>query len=171
MQIIFMAALLAASPSNAGAKLLSNSLIEQIKSDEGFKRRHYMCSENHCTIGYGYNLESNALDIPAGTIAIFKRDGITQGEAHDILIKMLQKCQHDLFKALPWVEGLSQARQDALVNMVYQMGIAGVMKFKNSLRLIEQGKYGQAGVALMLSRWARQTPNRAARISKMISNG
>jgi lysozyme len=171
MLIIILAITFASSPARGGDDLLSKELIDQIKSDEGFKRKAYQCSEDHCTIGYGYNLDANPLALTQNNVTTLKRDGIAEAGAYKLLISVLEICQADLFKALPWVAGLSQRRQDALINMTYQMGIAGVLKFKNTLKLIERGKFGQAEEAVLLSKWAKQTSSRARRISKMIGQG
>jgi lysozyme len=171
MFTLILAITFASSPATGGDTLLSKELIDQVKSDEGFSRKSYQCSEDHCTIGYGYNLDANPLGLTATNIEVLKRDGITEAGASKLLVAVLENCQADLFKAVPWVADLSQRRQDALVNMTYQMGIAGVLKFKNSLKLIKAGKFGQAAEALLLSKWAKQTPNRALRISNMIRQG
>jgi lysozyme len=52
-----------------------------------------------------------------------------------------------------------------IIHMVYQMGEAGVRKFKNALKHLEQGSYSDSATEMLDSRWAKQTPNRAKRLS------
>src|SRR3546814_3364019 len=59
-------------------------------------------------------------------------------------------------------------RATALLSMAFQMGAAGLAGFKNSLKLVEQKRWAEAAANMMLSKWAKQTPERAARVTKMI---
>src|SRR3546814_2002261 len=51
------------------------------------------------------------------------------------------------------------------------VGAAGLAGFKNSLKLVEQKRWAEAAANMMLSKWAKQTPERAARVTKMIETG
>ena len=51
--------------------------------------------------------------------------------------------------------------KEIIIHMVYQMGEAGVRKFKNALKHLEQGSYSDCATEMLDSRWAKQTPNRA----------
>src|SRR3546814_3926036 len=62
-------------------------------------------------------------------------------------------------------------RATALLSMAFQMGAAGLAGFKNSLKLVEQKRWAEAAANMMLSKWAKQTPERAARVTKMIETG
>jgi lysozyme len=100
------------------------TLLDQLKRDEGLRLTPYKDSVGKTTIGYGRNLD----DV-----------GISQYEAEILL-------QHDLIHAsqvlrdnLPWTEGLDEVRRAVLVNMSFNMGIHGLMGFKNTLGLIQAG--------------------------------
>src|SRR3546814_5399672 len=62
-------------------------------------------------------------------------------------------------------------RATALLSMAFQMGAAGLAGFKNSLKLVEQKRWAEAAANMMLSKWDKQTPERAARVTKMIETG
>ena len=53
-----------------------------------------------------------------------------------------------------------------LYNMVYQMGVKGVLNFKNMIKALEAKDYKRAGDEMLDSKWAKQTPARANRLSK-----
>jgi lysozyme len=55
--------------------------------------------------------------------------------------------------------------------MAFQMGVTGLMGFKNTLALVEQGKYQDAAENMLKSKWAQQTPARAQRISNQMRTG
>ena len=54
-------------------------------------------------------------------------------------------------------------RAAVLLSMAYQMGLDGLAAFVNTLALVEQGKWDNAADAMLQSKWAKQTPNRAKR--------
>jgi lysozyme len=132
------------------------NLLDQLKRDEGLRLTPYRCTAGKLTIGYGRNLE----DV-----------GITKDEAEYLLASDMYKAQNSVFKALPWVSKLTQPRQAVLVNMAFNMGIAGLLKFKNTLRLIETGEYAEAAKAMLDSKWAEQTGQRALRLSVQLNTG
>ena len=54
--------------------------------------------------------------------------------------------------------------------MVYQMGTTGVSNFKNTLTAIQSGDYKLAAVEMLDSKWAKQTPDRAAEMALVMSS-
>jgi lysozyme len=69
-----------------------------------------------------------------------------------------------------WPE-LDDNRAAALVDVSFCVGVAGLLKFKNTLRLMGQQKWIEAGHEILDSDYARQLPNRSKRISKVIASG
>lgn len=63
------------------------------------------------------------------------------------------------------------ARARALVNMAFQLGVDGLLGFKNSLALIEHQAWAEAGRNLRKSKWYKQTPKRAERVIRAIETG
>jgi lysozyme len=55
--------------------------------------------------------------------------------------------------------------------MAFQLGTDGLLGFKNTLALIRDGKYAEAADAMLASKWATQTPLRAARLSAQMRTG
>ena len=66
---------------------------------------------------------------------------------------------------------LDEARTAVLVSMAYQMGVAGLAQFKNTLYLVETKQFEEAAKAMLDSKWARQTPNRARRHAEQMRSG
>ena len=126
--------------------------VELLKRHEGFRSKMYKCSEGYWTIGYGLNLEA---------------DGITQDEAEMILVNRMIKCLDDL-ETFPWWEKLTDRQKAAVLDWRYQMGAAGMRKFKRTLQYLDAGDFNQAGIEMLDSLWAKQTPNRANEISRMV---
>jgi lysozyme len=75
-------------------------------------------------------------------------------------------------RAIPmWALSLDDVRQAVLVSMTFQLGAAGVAKFKRTLAAIRAGEYDKAGQYMAESLWAKQTPARASRAIKMMVTG
>jgi lysozyme len=72
----------------------------------------------------------------------------------------------ELNRALPWALKLDDDRYRVLLNMAYNLGVPGLLKFENTLRLIQNGKYAAAARAMLQSDWALQVPARAARLAE-----
>jgi len=54
--------------------------------------------------------------------------------------------------------------------MVYQIGEGGVGKFKNMFKALDNEDYGEAAFQMLDSLWAKQTPNRANKLSKKMQS-
>ena len=131
-------------------------LIEMLKQQEGYSRKVYQCTEGFNTIGYGRNVDTN---------------GIDEEEADYLLRRDVVKCQNILVDKIDFWGELNQSSRDALTNMAFQLGINGLLKFKNMLALLANGDYFGASREALDSRWARQTPNRAKQVAEMIATG
>lgn len=133
-------------------------LAAQLETDEGRKAKMYLDTANppRWTIGVGFNLSDRALP-----------DSIIEA----LLDWCIADVQHDLDRALPWWRTMSDARQNALANMCFQLGIARLLKFKNTLALLQAGRWDAAATEALDSDWARQVPARAKRVTDLIRLG
>ena len=151
----------------------SEHLLDQLKRHEGFRKRVYLdtCTPPKPTIGYGYNLEANPLNLSSIEISQAHTKGINQVEAERLLKLMITQCRHQLEVTLPFFSKLDTVRQDVLINMCFNIGLAGLLKFKKSLLLIEAGEYSQASVELLNSKWSKDVGNRALELSTQMKKG
>lgn len=131
-------------------------LTKQLTRDEGVRLKPYKDSVGKLTIGIGRNLD----DV-----------GISAVEASKLLENDILKAQQNLYEALPWVEHLDEARIGVLLNMTFNMGIGGLLKFKTTLGLIQNGKYDDAASAMLDSTWAKQIGARAIRLAQQMRIG
>ncbi len=56
--------------------------------------------------------------------------------------------------------------KQVIIEMVFQLGIGGVGKFKKMWSALDNEDYGEASFQMMDSLWAKQTPNRAEKLSQ-----
>jgi lysozyme len=112
--------------------------------------------QGHPTIGVGRNLAGR---------------GITKAESDEMLSNDLEAISEDCDAAFPWAKEMNAARKSVLLEMVFQIGVAGVKKFVATLRAMREGRYGEAADGMLESLWARQTPKRAARLAEIMRSG
>ena len=131
---------------------------EAVKKEEGYRLETYKCTEGHLTGGYGHKMlkgETPPTD-HAGWLKIFERDFARAMTGAD-----------DLLMLCP---NIHETARHIVVEMVYQMGSYGVSRFKKFLQALQDSDYKEASVQMLDSRWAKQTPNRANRMSERMAN-
>lgn len=124
--------------------------------DEGLSLKPYRDSVGKLTIGIGRNLD----DV-----------GISEEEALVFLDHDIHKVTVQVADNLPWYTTLDPCRQAVLLSMAFNMGIGGLLGFKNTLEMIRLGKYTEAAEAMLKSKWATQVKGRAIRLAKMMETG
>lgn len=156
-------------------------LIDLLVKHEGEILHVYKCPAGKDTIGVGRNLEDKGLSkyecdvLELGTydkkevIDLLKNRGITKCESRLFLSIDIEEFSSELYKVLPWIESAPHTVQLALIDMAFNMGIKGLLKFKKTLYFIKAGQYKEASVEMLNSRWARQVGNRAIELSEMIA--
>ena len=144
--------------SSSSQDLLTKG-IEQIKRHEGLVLHAYKDSLGYLTIGYGRLIDKA------------KGGGISEGEAEYLLQNDVSIVLQALHRNIPFFDRLCIPRQAVLMNMAFQLGIAGLMKFKSTLAFIEAGDYENASANMLKSLWAKQTPNRASEMAQQMRTG
>ena len=132
---------------------------DQIKQDEGLVLHSYADTLGYATIGYGRLVDQR------------KGGGISEDEALYLLKNDVNARLNVLENAIDFFARLDDARKGVLLNMSFQLGIAGLLKFKSTLSYIESGDYENASANMLKSLWARQTPNRANRLAEQMRTG
>jgi lysozyme len=135
---------------------MKEALLEQLIRHEGLKLKPYYDTVGKLTIGIGRNLDDY---------------GITKEEALYLCKNNILQCIAELESSLPFFSTLDEVRQDVLVNMTFNLGIFGLLKFKNTLSSIERGDYNSASMAMLDSKWAKQVGNRAVELAEQMKTG
>ena len=124
-------------------------IYTQLMRDEGIRHKMYKDSVGIETIGVGHNLQAKA---------------ISQRAVEVILEDDVQDTIKELHAALPWVKDLSDARRGVLINMAFNLGIKGLLSFKNTLKAIQEGRWEDARKGILDSKYAQQVGPRAHRL-------
>jgi len=131
-------------------------LLSQVKRHEGYRQKVYKCTAGKLTIGIGRNLD----DV-----------GIFPNEAEYLLTNDLQRAVNELSLAFPWYRDLSLRRKQALINLVFNVGLSSLKGFKKFLSAMQSGDWDTAKTELLDSKYARQVGQRAIEIAEQIVKG
>lgn len=138
---------------------MRDKLLQQLKRDEGFVDHAYQDHLGYWTIGIGRLIDGK------------KGGRITEEEALYLLNNDVDRFHAGVKEALPWFESLDEARQGVILNMAFNLGLKGLLSFKNTLAHIEAGNYTEAAKNMLQSKWAYQVGNRALRLAKQMETG
>jgi lysozyme len=133
-------------------KAMSNRLT----AEEGVRRLPYKDTLGVLSIGVGRNLMSV---------------GLRPDEIQLMLNNDIEQCITDLDLKLPWWRNMTDNRKMALCDMCFQLGINGLLLFKNMLTQMQVNRYDLACEAALDSTWAKQTPARANSVVSLILAG
>ena len=134
---------------------MSPDLLEAVKLSEGFRDKVYKCTEGYDTIGYGFAIKDLTMD---------------EDVAEIILKRKLNKLIKDVNNKFSFMDDIAVEAQDVVYEMCYQLGINGFSKFKKTIAYLRDEDYKMAAIEMLDSRWAKQTPNRAKRLSNIIKD-
>lgn len=132
---------------------------DQLFAEEGKVPHAYQDHLGYWTIGVGRLIDQR------------KGGGLTDDEIYYLLTNDIARIQTHLGHKIPWWTQLNKPRQAVIVGMAFQMGIEGLLAFKNTLRYIQAGMWQAAANNMLKSLWAKQTPERAERMAKQMETG
>ena len=139
-------------------------LKERIKEHEGFRSYVYKDSLGFATIGYGH--------------LVTKEDNYAEGieysmEQLDATFEVDFKAACESAELVADHNNIDlnahpECVREVLIEMVFQLGVGGVSKFKKFLANLSTKTYHLAADEMLDSRWAKQTPMRAEKLSYII---
>ena len=129
------------------------SLLENIKESEGFRNRVYKCTEGYDTIGYGFAVKDLVMDKDIA-------DMILERKVAELRLRVEQK--------FPFIDSMPESVQDVMTEMCFQLGVSGFSKFKKTIQYLMTKQFEEAAVEMLDSKWYKQTPNRAKKLSDIV---
>ena len=143
--------------------------LELIKQAEGFRAKPYYCTAGRLTQGYGRNLEALPLDDYEQTF--LNADGsVDRDVAVDWAMKEIEHC-YNMLATLAFFSPMDDVRQAVIIDMCYNLGIAGLLKFKGMIKALESQDYDAAASEMIDSKWYRQVGNRGIRNVAIMRTG
>lgn len=136
------------------------TIEEIIEREEGFVPHAYQDHYGFWTIGIGTLIDKR------------RGGGISRAAALFLLDEKLATITDALNRRMPWWQELDTVRKQVLIAMAYQMGVAGLLEFGNTLKAVERGDYAAAADGMLHSKWALlDTPARAKRAADAMRSG
>lgn len=135
------------------------ALLAELKRDEGVVAHAYQDSLGYWTIGVGRLIDR-------------RRGGrLSDDEIELLLANDVARVRAALEEKLPFWARLDPVRRRVLLNMGFNLGIAGLMAFKATLAAVEAGAFDRAAANMLRSKWAGQVGRRAERLAAMMRTG
>ena len=138
-----------------------DDLKARIKEHEGFRDQIYKDSLGFATIGYGH--------------LVLDTDPFIEGQSYpkEHLEKVFDgdfNIAKDNANKLIGDIALNHQAKCVIIEMVFQLGIGGVSKFKNMWKALGEGDYQTASEEMLDIRLSKQTPKRAEGLSAIMKS-
>lgn len=134
---------------------MMHSIEDQLILHEGLRLKPYRCTAGKLTIGVGRNLEDK---------------GISHDEAMILLRNDIAEVTAQL-ERFDWFRALGPVRRKVLIDMCFNLGMAGLMGFKQMIEALKRADYERAADEMVNSRWYRQVGERGRRLERMMRTG
>lgn len=126
-----------------------------VQEHEGYRLEPYRCTEGFLTGGWGHKILTGE-EVPTtkeGWEELFNKD------FDNAWSQMEQLCDtHNLPE--------NEEMMSILCEMIFQLGFAGVSKFKMMIKALQEGNMEEASNQMKDSRWYVQTPNRCVALAE-----
>ena len=130
-----------------------DGLIDRLKISEGFRDRVYKDTLGIDTIGFGFAI----------------KDLVLSEEISEIILKEKVEALISRIKnKFDWFDEMPPEIQSVIVECCYQLGVYGWSCFKKTIAHLKEKEFKQAADEMLLSKWAKQTPNRAKMLSDIV---
>jgi len=134
-------------------------LKERIKIHEGFCDTVYKDTLGKRTIGYGHLCTDNEEWEDGKAYTIEYLNDVFEGDFNEA-IRQAEQLIGNLV--------LHKEANEIIIEMVFQLGMSGVNKFKKMWAALKDQNYTEAANQMLDSKWAKQTPNRAKDLSEIM---
>lgn len=130
-------------------KELINTIRNQLKIDEGYRKHIYLCDAGERTIGFGRNLDDVGISLKEAEI-LLDNDIVIAVNAAESAIRNFNE--------------LSDNHKAVIVNMIFNIGASRFRLFKRFIEAIERNDFAKAAIEMIDSRWYEQVGARAKRL-------
>jgi len=153
--------------------LMNNELIELTKDllvrHEGIKLMPYKDSLGYWTIGIGRCLDKTGIwPEEKGKVPDSMIDGISEEQAFLMLYNDMRRCYTQLVENVDFFASAPIMIQAVLMDMCFNLGIKGLLGFKNTLRYLKDEEYIKAADEMLESLWAKQVGFRAVHLASIV---
>jgi len=138
------------------------NILQLLEREEGYRVKPYYCTEGYPTVGIGKRIgpKNAPLDVYQFEVSLPVAHEWLREEVYAITAQMPE-----------WFYTLTASRQTIILSMAYQLGVTGLLKFKNMIKALQRCDWDEAERQALDSRWAKQTPARAKRHAEALRTG
>ena len=136
-----------------------DKLREQLKIDEGIEHKIYKDHLGYNTVGIGHLILDGEPEFgqDVGT-------EITDERVNELFAKDVEIVLGDCRKLYPYFDELPEEAQQIIANMMFNMGLPRLSKFKMMKAAVDQKNFREAASQMKSSKWYFQVKNRADRL-------
>jgi len=124
-----------------------------LKRHEGFRGNPYKDSEGNWTIGYGHLLP------------------LSKTYARWVLNSDIDVAEAECRQRLNFYDDLIPARQEVMVNMMFNLGWPRLKLFVKMMTALGKGDFELASAEMLDSKWHRQVKGRAEELAEQMRSG
>ena len=140
-------------------------LKKQLTQDEGCKYEIYLDHLGYKTFGIGHLCKATDPENDLEVGSEVSKERVDECFLNDIE-KVIEDCTilYDDFYTLP------DEAQLIMANMMFNLGRPRLTNFIRMRKAINEGNFTEAKIQMLDSKWAKQVPNRAERLSERMGN-
>ena len=140
-------------------------LKKQLTEDEGCKYEIYLDHLGYKTFGIGHLCKATDPENDLEVGSEVSKERVDECFLNDI-DKVIEDCTilYDDFYTLP------DEAQLIIANMMFNLGRPRLTNFIRMRKAINEGNFAEAKIQMLDSKWAKQVPNRAERLSERMGN-
>jgi len=97
--------------------------------------------------------------------------GLSDDEIDYLLANDIKRVREELTDCYFWFPAMNEARQDALVDISFNLGQTRLRGFVKALEAMSREQFDIAADEFMDSKWSQQVGNRAVEVTEMIRTG
>ena len=140
-------------------------LKQELTEDEGCKYEIYLDHLGYKTFGIGHLCKATDPENDLEVGSEVSRERVDECFLNDIE-KVIEDCVilYDDFYTLP------DEAQLIVANMMFNLGRPRLTNFVRMRKAVNEGNFAEAKIQMLDSKWAKQVPNRAERLSERMGN-
>lgn len=162
-----------------GSSAGGDALRRYIERNEGRKKHVYIDTKGHPTVGIGFNLDrgdaravmqSEDIDYAAVREG---RAALTDEQVDRLFARDVATAERDARAVVGGgtFDALTEGRRIVLIDMVFNLGKAGLAAFRKAILALQQGNYEETALQMIDSSWYHQVGSRAQRNVEMMRAG
>ena len=138
-------------------------LMESVTQHEGYRNKVYLDTLGKRTVGVGHLCTEDWWEDDKEYEEEFLMKILEEDLQEAIEGASTLMLQHDC-------SDIDEKAHEIIIEMVFQLGMTGVSKFKNMWKALSEHNYTGASYEMLDSKWAKQTPNRAKSMAELMKS-